>query len=154
MGMMGMMALMLTLTGLVLLVLAVTSVIAVEWSARRHDDHGGRAHIHVTPAERAEALLGELLDEHEYRQLTQRGYVDVVSPHDEQRIYRIPSYSGLVRVYEHGTAVRELCVQSVEPLPNADIVLMHKLMIQGDELEYLARAREYVRAGPELRYQP
>ena len=149
-----MMALVLTSTGLVLLMFAVAGVIVVEWSARRHDDNRGERPAHVLYAERAEDLLGELLDDHEYRQLTQRGYVDVVSPHDEHRIYRIPGYAGLVRVYEHGAAVYELCVQSVEPLPSADIVLMHKLMIQGDEAGYLSRARQYAHAGRELRYQP
>jgi hypothetical protein len=154
MGMEMMMALALALTGLALLMLVLAGLVVVEWFARRHDDHRGGGHVRVTPAERAEALLREHLDDREFRQLSQRGYVDVVSPHDAQRIYRIPSYSGLVRVYEYGIAVRELCVESVEPLPHADTVLMHKLMIQGNELEYLARAHQYLRAGPELRYHP
>ena len=145
--------LMLVLVGLVLLFLGTVSLLIVEWSARSRRG-GGDAAAQPTPAECAEAVLREILDEREYRQLTQRGYVDVASPHDAERIYRIPSYCGLVCVYEHGTAVRELCVQSVEPLPSADVVVMHKLMIQGNELEYLARARQYARAGPDLRYRP
>lgn len=150
----GATALVLMLAGLVLLILALASLTIVEWFARLHARGSGGTDVQASAAERAGALLRELLDEGEYQQLMRRGYVDVTSPHDAQRIYRIPGYMGLVRVYEHGKAVRELCLQSVEPLPSADVVVMHKLMILGDESEYLARARQYTRAGPELRYRP
>lgn len=146
------MLLALLLTGLALLVLMLAGVTIVERSARVRRNGSGGANAEPTPAESAEALLRELLDERDYQQLKHRGYVDVASPNDPQRIYRIPNYAGLVRVYEEGWAVRELCLQSVEPLPSADVVLMHKLLIEGDELEYLARARQYARAGPRLRY--
>lgn len=146
------MLLALLLTGLALLLLFLAGVTIIEWSARVRRNGGGGANAQPTPAEAAEALLRDLLDEREYQQLKHRGYVDVASPNDPQRIYRIPNYAGLVRVYEEGWAVRELCLQSVEPLPSADVVLMHKLLIEGDELEYLARARQYARAGPRLRY--
>lgn len=142
----------LLLTGLALLLLLLASLTIIEWSARVRRNGSGSELAEPTPAESAETLLRELLDEREYQQLKHRGYVDVASPNDSQRIYRIPSYAGLVRVYEDGWAVRELCLQSVEPLPSADVVLMHKLLIQGNELEYLARARQYARAGPRLRY--
>lgn len=140
----------LLLTGLALLVLALAGVATFEWSERRGQ---GGASGEPAPAERAEALLREFLNEREYQQLRQRGYVDVASPSDAQRIYRIPRYVGLVRVYERGWAVRDLCLQPVEPLPSGDVVVMHKLLIQGDEQEYLARARQYMRAGPRLRYR-
>lgn len=108
----------------------------------------------VTPSDRAEALLRGVLDEAEYQQLTKCGYFDLRSPSEVERIYRIPRYCGLVRMYEHGVAVRELCVQSVEPLPTADILVMHKIMIQGNEQEYLACARKYLPTYPNLRYRP
>lgn len=95
------------------------------------------------PGERAERLLRSLLDEHEYRQLMKRGYLDVASPSDAHRFYRIPLFIGRVRVYERGRAVLDLCVQPVEPLPSADVVAMHKLMIQGNEQEYLACANHF-----------
>lgn len=142
----------LLVAGLVLLLLVLAVLAIVEWSARVRRPGERGADAERTPAESAEVLLRDLLDEREYRQLKQRGYVDVASPNDPQRIYRIPSYAGLVRVYEGGWAVRELCLQSVEPLPNGDVVVMHKLLIQGNEPEYLARARQYARAGPQLRY--
>lgn len=108
----------------------------------------------VIPADRAEALLRAVLDEAEYQQLTKCGYFDLRSPADAERIYRIPRYCGLVRMYEHGVAARELCVQPDEPLPTADILAMHKLMIQGNEQEYLTCARKYMPVYPNLRYRP
>lgn len=146
--------LILLLGGIILLLLAVTGLVFVavlQWS--REGRRVGVS-LRVTPGERAEALLREVLDECEYQQLTKHGYLDVRSPTDPQRIYRIPAYVGLVRMYEHGVAVRELCIQPVEPLPSADVIAMHKLMIQGDEQEYLIRARQYATMRPNLRYRP
>lgn len=144
----------LLLAVLVFLVLALTGLVLMEWCARAQNIGFRGINARATPAECAEVLLRAVLDEREYRQLTRRGYLDVASPTVEQRIYRIPAYTGLVRVYEHGMAVRELCIQPVEPLPSADIVAMHKLMIQGAEQEYWARARHYARVDPNLRYLP
>src|SRR5947209_4704445 len=107
-----------------------------------------------TPRERAEELLRALLDEQEYQQVRKRGYVDVVSPSYAQRIYRIPRFLGRVCVYEGGQVVRELCIQPVEPIPSADVVAMHKLMIQGDEEHYLAQANQFSALIPGRRYQP
>ena len=107
-----------------------------------------------TSDECAEALLRDVLDEQEYQQLTQRGYLDVNSPSDAKRVYRIPAREGLVRMYQNGAAVRELCLQPVEPLPRADVIALHKLMIQGDEQEYLTRARHFAATRPNQRYRP
>lgn len=104
---------------------------------------GRRITLRDTPADHAEALLRDVLDAHEYEQLTKHAYFEVKSPTDPARVYRIPGYLGLVRVYEHGVAVRDLCIQPVEHLPSADVIAMHKLMIQGAEQEYLARARQF-----------
>jgi len=138
----------LVIIALSLLVLGV--LFALEWHMR----HGGWIKPGVTPTERAEALLREFLDEREYEQWTRRDYVDVVSPHNAQRIYRIPRYIGLVRMYENGIAMCELCLRSVEPLNGPDVIVLHKLMIQGDEQAYLASARSYPHSGVELRYHP
>ncbi len=93
--------------------------------------------------ERAEALLQELLTEEEYRQLERRGYLEVRSPSRPQRVYRIPRHQGQVKVYEGGVPVMALCVQSTEPMPDGDVVLMHKLMIEGNEDEYLRVANRF-----------
>ena len=93
--------------------------------------------------ERAEALLREILSDDEYRQLGRRGYLEVSSPSRPRRNYRIPRHQGQVKVYEGGVPIMALCVQSVEPIPDGDAVLMHKLMIEGNEEEYLRVANRF-----------
>jgi hypothetical protein len=103
----------------------------------------GSVSEHLSAEGRARALLREVLDEREYQQLTKFGYVEVSSPNNEHRVYRIPGAGGLVRVYERGTAVMELCLQPAEPLPDGDVIVLHKLMIEGNEQEYLAKANHF-----------
>ena len=93
--------------------------------------------------ERAEALLQEILSEEEYRQLERRGYLEVRSPSRPHRLYRVPRHQGQVKVYEGGVPVMALCVQSMDPIPDGDAVLMHKLMIEGNEEEYLRIANRF-----------
>ena len=52
-------------------------------------------------------------------------------------------HQGQVKVFEGETPVLALCVQSVEPIPDADAVIMHKLMIEGDEQTYLRVANRF-----------
>ena len=92
--------------------------------------------------ERSRALLRDLLDERELEQLTQHGYLDIASPNYSDRVYRIPGCAGWVCVYEKGQARMHLCVQPVEPLPINDVIVLHKLMIEGNEHGYLARANQ------------
>lgn len=114
-------------------------------------DHVG---LPTCAQERSLALLREVLEEREYEQLIQQGYLDISSPSDPQRIYRIKRNVGLVSVFEQGKAKWELCVQPTEPLPNNDLVVMHKLMIQGNEQEYLAQANRFPTLFPRQRYRP
>ena len=92
---------------------------------------------------RAQEMLREVLEEREYRQLMDQGYLEVPSPHNEGRIYRVPLDDGLVHVYECGELTQRLCVQPVEHLPRYDVIVMHKLLIDSDEGEYLARANAF-----------
>jgi hypothetical protein len=92
---------------------------------------------------RARALLREMLSDEEFGQLIDCGYLEVASPSRPQRVYRIPGLAGRVRVYDHGREVVELCLQPTEPLPDGDLVLMHKLMILANEGEYLAKANHF-----------
>jgi hypothetical protein len=100
-------------------------------------------HAWTEADERAEALLRDLLDAREYRQLSRQGYLEVDSPGYEQRVYRIPRDGGLVRVFEHGIEVCDLCLRPAVPLPGKDVVALHKLMILGSEQAYLARANHF-----------
>ena len=134
------------LTLLFLLVGGVTVVELSRWSRAVSSADTSvcqRTTLRDTPAYHAEALLRDVLDAQEYEQLTKRAYIEVTSPTDPGRVYRIPRSPGLVRVYDHGVAVRDLCIQPVDYLPSADVIAMHKLMIQGAEHEYLARARHF-----------
>jgi hypothetical protein len=93
--------------------------------------------------ERAEALLKHVLSEDEYRSLDRRGYLEVPSPSRPRRVYRIPRHQGQVKVYEGGVPLMALCVQSVDPIPDGDTIIMHKLMIEGNEAEYLRVANRF-----------
>jgi hypothetical protein len=92
---------------------------------------------------RAEALLKDLLTEDEYRRLSCCGYLELRSPSRPGRTYRVPRQRGQVRVYGDGVPIMALCVQSVEPIPDGDAVLLHKLMIEGDEATYLRVANRF-----------
>jgi len=89
-------------------------------------------------------LLRDILTAEQLRQLTWRGYLEISSPTEPQRVYRVPRSKGYVQVIENGRAVMRLCLQPVECLPDADIIVLHKLMIEGNEEVYLQKANKYV----------
>lgn len=93
---------------------------------------------------RAASLLHEILTAEQCRQLAWRGYVEIPSPSSTQRIYRVPRTRGYVQVIENGQAVMRLCIQPVEYLPDADVVVLHKLMIEANEEFYLQKANKYL----------
>lgn len=95
---------------------------------------------------RASALLREMLSDGEHQQLMQSGYLSVPSNRVQGRIYRVPARPGWVDVYEADRLAMRVCVEPVDHLPQADVVLMHKLMIEGNEQDYLRTANiVYVR---------
>ncbi|HTK07797.1 MAG TPA: hypothetical protein VL485_11555 [Ktedonobacteraceae bacterium] len=93
---------------------------------------------------RASDLLRDILTPEQLRQLIWRGYLEIPSPSEPQRVYRVPRTKGYVQVLENGRATMRLCVQPVECLPDADIVLLHKLMIEANEENYLQKANKYI----------
>ena len=102
---------------------------------------GRRAKAEWSIAERrAEMLLEELLTPSEYQQLDQSRYLEVVSPSNPERAYRLPRAPGRIAVFERGIHIENLCVQPVDQVPDGDIILTHKLMIEGSEQEYLRLA--------------
>lgn len=107
----------------------------------------------IVAENRARVLMHEMLSPSEYQQLVKFGYVEIPSPGFEQRVYRVPGGGGLVKVFDRGCAVMELCLQPTEPLPDGDVVVMHKLMILGNETEYLQRANRFAPGIISLRYQ-
>ena len=93
--------------------------------------------------QRAKSLLKQMLTTSEYHQILKYGYLDIFSPTELSRIYRVPFHGGLVKVFDSGRPIMELCVQSIEQIPHADVVLMHKLMIEACEDEYLRIAKHF-----------
>ena len=100
------------------------------------------------PAERtAEALLRHVLTEQEYRSLCYNGYLEVPSATHTGRTYRVPRGPGQVLVVEGGRVMERLCLQpAAGGLPEADVVVMHKLLIESDERTYLLTANHFPRS--------
>lgn len=92
---------------------------------------------------RAKALLRDLLSEAHYEHLLRCGYLEVTSPSIEHRVYRIRGAGGMVNVYERGCPIMDLCLQPIEPLPDADVVVLHLLLIEANEQEYLQKANHF-----------
>ncbi|MBI3972772.1 MAG: hypothetical protein HY332_15965 [Chloroflexi bacterium] len=86
---------------------------------------------------RAELLLRDLLGDASFYHFLRRGYLEVRSLNFPNRTYLIPERQGPVTVCDRGRPVMRLCVQCVERVPEYDTVVMHKLMIEGNEQEYL-----------------
>jgi hypothetical protein len=93
--------------------------------------------------QRANELLRSVLNSEQYDQLTRNGYLDIPSPRDPECIYRVPRTKGLVRVIDQGRHQANLCLQPQEAVPDADIVVIHKLMIEADEEIYLQTANRF-----------
>ena len=88
-------------------------------------------------------LLRAVLTPEQYCQLMRLSYIDIPSPRDQERIYRVPRGPGLVRVIEKERPTMSLCLKPLEKVPDADIVVMHKLMIEADEETYLQTANRF-----------
>jgi hypothetical protein len=99
---------------------------------------------------RAHNLLVSLLTDAEYAQLITHNYLEVHSRSVPGRVYRVPANSGQVTVYQDGRAVVRLCVVPTRAMPDDDVSAMHKLMIEGDEREYLARANPFTVVDPDF----
>jgi len=106
--------------------------------------HGARSEA----KRRAERLLRESITPEQYKQLLTRGYLEIPSRLYTGYHYRIPRNQQRVQIYEtysssNGPSSRklaELCVVACDPVPDADLVLTHKLMIEADEQSYLSIA--------------
>ena len=89
---------------------------------------------------RARQLLRAVLTHEQYHQLSKQGYIDIHSPSDPQRVYRVPQAHGRVQLLENEKLQASLCLQPFDWVPDADFVVIHKLMIEADEETYLLKA--------------
>lgn len=98
----------------------------------------------LSPAavERAAQLLQEVMPEDQLAELDANGHFSIKSPNHPGREYRVWSTVRPVDVYESGKLTMSLCVESLDPLPPGDVMLVHKLMIEGNEKEYLRVANQ------------
>ena len=93
---------------------------------------------------RASELLRAVLTPEQYGQLIHQGHIDIPSPSDPERVYRVPRSPGRVQVREKGKLTMWLCLQPYALIPDADIVVIHKLMIEADEETYLQKANRFI----------
>lgn len=92
---------------------------------------------------RADALLRDALTREQYMLLNELGYLDIPSPADPQRVYRVPLALGQVQVIENERVKANLCLRTEKWVPDVDMVVIHKLMIEADEGGYLRRANRF-----------
>ena len=93
---------------------------------------------------RAEMLIRQFLTPDELGQLQNCGYLAVPSRSTPGRVYRIPAQPGIVTVVDAGKPVMRLCLQPAYSLPEREHVLIHKLLLEGAEREYLRRANRLI----------
>jgi len=89
---------------------------------------------------RAQQLLSAMLNREQLAQLNGLGFIELRSRLIPGRSYRVPRRRGQVQVYDHGRHAGSLCIQPARWVPDGDVVLMHKLMIEASEAEYLRAA--------------
>jgi hypothetical protein len=97
-------------------------------------------------AARAEALLGRVLSQAERAQFRRDGFLEVPSPSVLGRRYRIPRRGSPVAVLEPSGRVVYLCLQPDAPVAPEELVVVHKLLLEGAEAEYWQRANRVGRA--------
>jgi hypothetical protein len=106
---------------------------------------------------RAKAMLRRVLSESERSQLRREGFLEVSSGSVSGRRYRIPRRGSPVAVLEPSGNVVYLCLQPETPVAAEELVVVHKLMLEGAETEYWQRANRVGRAmgrgfGPRWRW--
>jgi hypothetical protein len=97
-------------------------------------------------ARRAEALVQRVLSEAEQAQLRRDGFLEVPSRSVSGRRYRIPHGGAPVAVLEPDGRVLYLCLQPATPVATQELVIVHKLLLEGAEADYWQRANRVGRA--------
>ena len=91
---------------------------------------------------RATLLLKEVLGEAAYEEFARKGYIEVPSRDFPGRTYLVKQWPEKVEVVEHGRTVAVLCAEPVSYVPPADLIVIHKLLIEDNEREFLKIANK------------
>ncbi|HUZ76758.1 MAG TPA: hypothetical protein VMV93_04145 [Chloroflexota bacterium] len=97
----------------------------------------------------AQELLRRMLQPNELHQLRTHRFLEVGSRLIPGRVYRIPHRRGQVRVYEGGRHTGNLCIEPTRWVPDSDVLLIHKLLLEADEASYLSTANLF-KASPQM----
>jgi hypothetical protein len=97
-------------------------------------------------AHRAEALVQRILSQSERAQLQRDGFLEVPSPGVVGRRYRIPRRGAPVAVLEPDGRILYLCLQPEAAIAEQELVVVHKLLLEGAEDDYWRRANRVGRA--------
>jgi hypothetical protein len=104
---------------------------------------GSLSHGRRRAERRAQQMLADVLAPAELQELQRQGFLRVRSPQWQNRVYYIPRHQGMVAVYQDGALLERLCVSSATYVPEGDLVVLHKLMIEANEDEYLRVANHF-----------
>jgi len=102
----------------------------------------------MTPAQRAEESLQFFLGEQLYSKLETNHFLDVSSYTYPDRVYRLrrdpyKTRDRRVRVFEHGTYVKDFCIVRGQDVPEADHVLSVFLGLMSDEMKTISVVKTY-----------
>lgn len=127
---------------LIVLLAAMFVAALLAWGVRVGGNASGARFARVDPEAyaRAERLVQAVLSERERRQLKEQGYLEVPSRLQSGRLYRIPARPGLVEQVDPNGRRRLLCLVPMDPIPDPEVVLVHKLWLEADEAQYLRLA--------------
>ncbi len=89
---------------------------------------------------RAEAVVRDLLTADEFSLLRQQGFLDVLSSGTPGRVYRIPARPGTVTVMDGNEVTMRMCLVPGEAIPATEWVVVHKLLLEAAEDDYLQLA--------------
>lgn len=118
-----------------------------EWARldeeRRRRQEEGQRQI-ATANERAEQLLRETLTEEEYQQLEELGHLIIQTAEHRYKIRKDNAY--VREIDEEGKEIAGFCIHPkwTHKIPVPDKVLLHKLMLECDEEEWLRIANKTV----------
>lgn len=91
---------------------------------------------------RATLLLRAVLGEPSYQEFVRKGHIEVPSRLYPGRAYLIKQWPEKVEVVEKGRTVAVLCAEPESDVPPADLIVIHKLMIEDNEQEFLRIANK------------